>query len=295
MIRCPVCEQLNDDNNITCGHCRRYLPQVPNKKESLLVSFLRQNEIFFTILGVFLVLTLIFNSPQLTELNFSTPQSNNATLNCSFSVNALESQTSNISEFRSINCSSAIIGQKQEKNPDASDLYTRNARTFSFLCLWVSVIIFFVIFYSLWIHLKISYDRVRSHVLDFKSKDEFIQDCSIWVILPPFIGIGFWFILLLFELFPEMIANALIITFLEIYTIEILGFGAVIMSLYRQRMNDKNKLIKFSIFCIGFGIFTFCFFYFIPSMGISNLILIFPVIVLCLLTGIFGIYRYCKM
>jgi hypothetical protein len=295
MIRCPVCEQLNDDNNITCGHCRRYLPQIQNNMESLLVSFLRKNEIFFTILGVFLVLTLIFNSPQLIELNFSTPQSSNATLNCSFSVNAIESTTSNLSEFRSINCSSTILEQNPKKNLNASDLYTRNARTFSFLCLWVSMIIFFVIFYSLWNYLKISYNKIRSHILDFKSKDEFLQDCSIWVILIPFIGIGFWFILLLFELFPEMIANALIVTIFEIYTIEILFFGAVLISCYKQRMNDKKKILKFSLFCIGFSIFISCFFYFMPGMGISYLILVFPMIILCLLTGFVGINHYRKI
>ncbi len=293
MIRCPVCEQINDDNAITCGRCRRYLPQKDD--ESLLVSFLRKNEIFFTILGVFLVLTLIFNNPQLTELNFSIPQNSNNTLYCNFSENLTESQLSNLSELKTGNCSSNFNGQNLKNYPISSDLYNQNARTFSFLCLWVSIIIFFVIFCSLWSHIKESYNRIWSHFLKFKSKEDFFRDCSIWIILPPFIGIGFWFIVLLLELFPEMIANALIITLLEVYIIEILGFGAVLISSYRERMNDKERILKFSLLCIGLGIITFCFFNFMPGMGISNLVLVIPMIILCLLTGATGINRYRKM
>ena len=139
MKRCPVCDRENVDDAITCAYCRRYLPQTEYGRDYSLVLFLKKNEALFTIMGVFLVLALIFNSPQFITL--LSPQSNTITqFNCLIYEETKIPIEDNTSQYSRINCSSYSFENDQRGR--YSDRYISNSMLFSFLCLWISILIF---------------------------------------------------------------------------------------------------------------------------------------------------------
>lgn len=249
MKKCPACDRENINDALTCAYCRRYLPQIEYDDEYSLVTFLKKNESLFTIMGVFLVLALIFNSPQF--LTLLSPQSNTFT-----------------------------------------DHYVKNSMLFAFLCLWISIIIFFVIFLDLLGQLKSLIKKIKNHLINFNSKEEFLRDCSIIIIFPPLGGIAVMFFELLLEGFPEYSANAFLINFLEIYFIEILLICAVLVSLYAQKMNNKIGILTFSLTCfivvILIGVLLFPISNFYPIM-------LAPAVILLSVFGIRGLIRYYRL
>jgi hypothetical protein len=290
MKKCPVCDRENFDDALTCASCRRYLPQPNYNEKYTLVSFLRKNEVLFTIMGVFLVLALIFNSPQLTIT--TTPQfqttittaSNNSLLhsdglselNATYQLNQ-----SNLSEY------SNVTPNKNEIK--ISELYADNAMLFVFLCLWVSIIIFLVIFADLCCTLRYAFWRLIYHLRNFRSKEEFIEDSSILIIAPPFFGIALWFIALLLQRFPQFSANAVLITVLEVYLIEVILLAAAVIAVFNAKKGDRQKILAFAIACIALAL-ALC--WLIYSTSDTASILLFPAIIVLFGAGIFGIYRF---
>lgn len=249
MKKCPVCDRENFDDALTCVHCRRYLPQTNHCEEYSLVTFLKKNESLFTIMGVFLVLALIFNSPQFISL--ITPQSN------------------------------AVV-----------DHYVKSSMLFAFLCLWISIIIFFVIFFDLIGHLRIFIKKIKNHLINFKSKEDFLRDSSIIIIIPPLGGIALMFFELLLEGFPEYSSTAFLINILEIFFIEILLFLAILISVYIKNKNDKIGIIAFSITCFIIGGLIMALYY---SFNDYSSILLIPALFLLIIFGILSLIRFFKI
>ncbi len=237
MKKCPVCDRENDNHALTCAYCRRYLPQTGDNNEYSLISFLKKNEALFTIMGVFLVLAFIFNSPQLSP-----------------------------------------------------KIFVKTLMLFSFLCLWVSILIFAIIILDLLSHLKFLVTRFRHHLFDFNSKREFLQDFSIIIITPFLGGIAVIFFELLLESFPEYGPMAFAINILSFYLIEILGLFAVLFSLYKAKMNDKKRILESSLISL-----IIAFIIIILFVNYSFFILLAPAVVLLLIFGVRGLIRYFQL
>jgi hypothetical protein len=246
MKKCPACDRENVDDALTCAYCRRYLPQVESNEEYSLVDFLRKNETLFTVMGVFLVLALIFNSPQLITLG--------------------STQSSSV-----------------------NDHYVKNSMLFSFMCLWISIIIFFVIFIDLLGRLSVLFKKLKEHLTHFDSKERLLKDWSVIIIFPPLGGIALMFLELLLEEFPEYSKYALSINILEIYFIEILLICAVLVSSFIKNKDDKKSILAYALASFTvFVLITIFFFVFNDSL----LLLLLPAIILLFVSGFIGILRY---
>ena len=154
------------------------------------------------------------------------------------------------------------------------------------------IIIFFVIFVDLLSHLRSLIKKIKRHLVNFNSKDEFLRDCSIVLIVPPLGGIAIMFLELLLEKFPGYSTNAIVINILEIYFIEILLLCALLFSIYNKRMNDNVGILSLSLTCLIFAFFIGILFFTItdfPSLMLA------PAVILLIIFGVRGLIRYYQL
>ncbi len=170
--------------------------------------------------------------------------------------------------------------------------YNENSTRFSFLCLWVSAIIFFVIFLDLYSQLKSIYPRLKYLLLNFNSKEEFFREYSIIILVPAFVGIALMFLELLIERFQKYASIAFLITISEISIIETLGLFALLLSFYKKEKDSPRRIFAFSlinlILAVAIGIL-----FIIPKYSFS--IILTPLGIILSIFGVLGLIRYFKI
>lgn len=114
-----------------------------------LFDFLKKNEYLFTILGVFLILAFIFNTPQLINIvNQHSSSTNIAITQLQCSINETEVSLFNgtfngTKPVTQINCTGNVITDLQSGNN--SDPFIKSSTTFTFLCLLIALFVYFAI------------------------------------------------------------------------------------------------------------------------------------------------------
>jgi|GEM_PF-4842755 len=231
------------------------MSQDEHPKENSLVIFLKNNEYLFTILGVFLVLAFIFNTPQLISLVNSSTQSINETLNIQCYINKTWNSTdlADSNNLTKINCTGTRIENSDTKS--GSDFYSKSTKTFSFMCLLMSLIVYLVICYNLYLSIR---DCAKNVAAEIKKEDFSYQEIKrhslILFIIPFFYQGAIWFIALLFTLYPDMMAEAFFSTLVVVCLIEFFGLVGIASELDRLVQRSKKKTLILSIFFLIVGI-----------------------------------------
>lgn len=226
--------------------------------ENSLISFLKDNEYLFTILGVFLVLAFIFNSPQVISFVNPQSQSTNVKLNlqCSSNGTDLISKTYGNNSNTQFNCTGNTITNSQMDS--GKDSYSNTTRSFSFICLLMALIIYLIICYNLYLSLRECIIKIATYLKRSVSSAEIIRDCMILFVIPFIFQGAIMFGVLLITLYPDMIANAFFSTSLTLLLIEFFVLVGIVSELERavQNQHSKRKSLILSVIFFGIGIFS---------------------------------------
>jgi hypothetical protein len=223
--------------------------------ENSLIRFFKNNEYLFTILGVFLVLAFIFNTPQLISLIGPQSQATNETIQLQCSINKTDISTNNSdqNQINQINCTgNRIENSALDNNPD---FYYKSTKNFSFICLLMSLIVYLSICYNLYLAIRECVGNIANEIKkDDGSFEEIKRHSLILFIIPFFYQGAIWFIALLFTLYPDMMADAFFSTALVMVLIEFFGLVAIASEFNRLVQHSKKKTLVLSFIFLIVGI-----------------------------------------
>lgn len=222
--------------------------------ENLLITFLNNNESLFTILGVFLVLAFIFNSPQLISSVNPQYQSTNEVMQFQCSINGTDFSIypNGTNPVTQINCTENTIANLQSGSN--ANYYSSSSRAFSFICLLMALIVYLVICYNLYHALRECLRKIVTYFTKPASSIEVIRDCTILFIVPFFYQAAIWFVALLLKLFPDMMANAFFSTVLTILLIEFICVAMIASEIDNAVRSSKRKTLVLSCIFLIIGI-----------------------------------------
>jgi hypothetical protein len=262
--------------------------QIKSGSENSLIVFLKDNEALFTILGVFLVLAFIFNSAQvLTSYN-----AQNEPIQIVCVINGTNTSGISNTEGTQINCTGNLLIGTSSKDQITSG-FTGNSKIFSFICLWMALIVYLLICYNLYYALRDCIGKIGSYFNNKAPSDnEVIRDCAILIIIPFFYQAAGWFLSLLISAFPDMSANAFITIMMIILLIQFISLLALSANI-NQNSPSKRKVIFCNLMFLVLGIILF---YFAISLNhdLELLIIEMTMSMGFFGFGLLGIYRYFK-
>jgi hypothetical protein len=220
--------------------------------DNSLISFLKKNEYLFTILGVFLVLAFIFNSPQLVSLVNPESQPSISQMQLYCSINGSNIQTipnGNFSEAQ-LNCTSNITDNLKDSG---SESYSNTSMTFSFICLWMALIIYLIICYNLFLALRDSITNIFHYVVESNSKEAIKREITLLFLIPFFYQGAVWFIELMIRIFPDLTSSEIVFILMTVVVIEFIFIMGIAVQL--ENIAEKNKkkglIISGGLLCLG--------------------------------------------
>lgn len=220
--------------------------------DNSLISFLKKNEYLFTILGVFLVLAFIFNSPQLVSLANPQSPSSISHMQLSCSINGSNFQTipnENFSEAE-LNCTGDITDDLKNSG---SESYSNTSMTFSFICLWMALIIYLIICYNLFLALRDSIINIFHHIVESNSREAIKREITLLFLIPFFYQGAVWFIELMIRIFPDLTSSEVVFILLTVVVIEFIFVMGIAVQL--ENITEKNKkkglIVSCALLCLG--------------------------------------------
>lgn len=252
--------------------------------ENSLISFFKKNEYLFTILGVFLVLAFIFNTPQL--LNIVGPQNpaTNSTSQIQCSINGSEiSLLNNTGRITQINCTGNTLTNTQSESNN--DPYIKSSKSFSFVCLLLALIVYLIICFNLIQDLRECLRKTNIHLKNDSAPSEIFRDYSILIIIPFFLEGAIWFFVLLNNNYPDLMPNAFLsitLTGLLIELIIIIAFFSEIDRALDDKIRTRSGRRKIMILASPLFIFGILIIVWTFTMKSSDLRI-------QLMSGVFGI------
>jgi hypothetical protein len=258
--------------------------------DNSLVSFLKENEYLFTILGVFLVLAFIFNSPQFTSFVDPKSQSTDIELQiyCTNNGTELLSKTEDSATNTQLNCTGVTKTKMDIGN--GSNFYSNTSKTFSFLCLLLGMIIYFIICYNLFLAIRQCASKVAATFKEPLSMKKMTHECMILFIVPFFYQGALWYFALLLNIFPDMMTNAVFSVLSTVLIIEFFALMGVSSELDRIVQNSRKKTLVLSIifFIAGIGMIIFA----VIQTDLTTLLILGMFGVISIGYGFKGIIRY---
>lgn len=266
------------------------LQEQRQANENSLVLFLKDNEYLFTILGVFLVLAFIFNSPQFTSFVDPKSQSTDIELQiyCANNGTELLSKIDGSAINTQLNCTGVTKTKMDVGN--GSNFYSNTSKTFSFLCLLLGLIIYFIICYNLYLAIRQCASNVAAIFKETLSMKKITQECMILFIVPFFYQGALWYFALLLNIFPDMMTNAVLSVLSTVLIIEFFALMGVSSELDRAVQNSKKKTLILSIIflIVGAGMIIFAAF----QTDLTTLLILAMFGVISIGYGIKGTIRY---
>jgi hypothetical protein len=256
--------------------------------ENSLIIFLKDNEAVFTILGVFLVLAFIFNSVQI----FTQSNSQNEPMQIQCFMNETNSSLVPNEGGTQINCTGYLSAGAQSTDKSAA-LFTNNSKSFSFICLWMALIVYLLICCNLYYALRDCLSKVGQYFSNKAPPDnEVFRDCAILFIIPFFYQAAVWFFSLLTNAFPDMTVNAFFLSMSVLILIQFIILTAVSTEINKV-IQLKRKAIIFNLTFLLLGILLFCLAIFAHT-SLDVLVITVTLGAGFFGFGFFGIYRFIK-
>jgi len=223
--------------------------QIKPGSENSLIDFLKVNEALFTILGVFLVLAFIFNSTQIiTQFN-----SQNDPIQIQCLINGTNTSGVQNTNDAQINCTGYLLTGTSSTDKITS-AFMENSKTFSFICLWMALIVYLLICYNLYYALQDCLGKISKYLNNkVPSNNEVFRDCAILIIIPFFYQAAIWFISLLVNVFPDMTVNAFTTIMIVIVLIQYIGLISLSNEINRAS-TSKRKILFCNVIFLLLGI-----------------------------------------
>jgi hypothetical protein len=267
------------------------MSQEPRQvNENSLVLFLKENEYLFTILGVFLVLAFIFNSPQFISFVDPKSQSTDVELQIYCTNNATEQPFKATSTIPATQLNCTGLSTTRSDISSNQNFYSNTSRTFSFLCLLLAFIIYFIICYNLYLALRQCVNKTAEIFKEPVSMKKITNDCMILFIVPFFYQGALWYFALLMNIFPDMMANAVFSIVCTMLLIEFFAIMSIASELDRMVQGSKKKTLILSGIFLIVSIFAFISAYLQENLTIILVFALFGIIILSY--SIKGIRRY---
>lgn len=252
--------------------------------ENSLISFFKKNEYLFTILGVFLVLAFIFNTPQLIRIaEPQNPATNLTITQIQCSINGEISILNNTKPITQINCTGNVL--TDTKSGSSFDPFIKSSKSFSFLCLLLALIVYLIICFNLIQDLRECLRKTNIHLKKDSSPYKIIHDYSILIIIPFIFEGAIWFFVLLNNNYPDLMPNAFLsitLTGLIIELIVIIAFFSEIDRAIDDQIQSRKRRRNTVILAIP--VFIFGLIIILWTIIMQN-----PDIRVQLISGVFGI------
>jgi len=208
--------------------------------ENTLISFFKKNEYLFTILGVFLVLAFIFNTPQLINIvEPQNPATNSTITKLQCSINGSETSTlNNTKQITHLNCTGNVLTNTQLGSN--FDPFIKSSKSFSFVCLLLALIVYLTICFNLIQALRECFRKTNFHLKKDSSPYEIFHDYSILIIIPFILEGAIWFFVLLNNNYPDLMSDAFLSLTLTGLLIELIVIIAIFSEIDRA-IDDKIR------------------------------------------------------